>query len=57
VDLIWRFAAHEVGHEFGLDHILAPVLMGWAEGPASTSQYFVPSELNYLRNRQQSPGR
>jgi hypothetical protein len=55
-DLLWRTAAHEVGHQFGLTHVNG-WLMGGAEGSAAQRQHFAPADIVLIRTRPQSPGR
>ncbi|HYR97277.1 MAG TPA: hypothetical protein VEM57_11100, partial [Candidatus Binatus sp.] len=56
IALGWRTTAHEIGHEFGLDHNNGG-LMSFAEAAAATSQHFAGADRAILRGRVQSPGR
>jgi hypothetical protein len=55
-DLVWRTTAHEVGHQFGLDHTNGG-LMGAAEGPGADTLFFSPVDLALIRAKVTSPGR
>jgi len=52
-DLLWRTTAHEVGHQFALDHSNVR-LMGSAE--ATGSARFDPADLEKIRSQAASPG-
>lgn len=60
--LLWRTAAHEIGHEFGLGHMPPDGTLMSAASPNMTdvtfesNTHFRPTDLNEIRGRPHSPG-
>ena len=48
-----KTVAHEVGHEFGLDHAQGGLM---SQSGVSSSMIFMPVSINLIRSRSNSPG-